>query len=267
MAEPGKLHASAPSASEPAVAEPGYAERARTLACRMRVGTLSTLSRKRTGWPYGSLMPYAPDERGNPLFLISSMAVHTQNLEADPRASLLICDVREQEDTLGSPRLTLMGEVKKVAAAQLPQIRESYLKRYENARHWVDFGDFAFYRMDIADVYFVGGFGVMGWVSAAEYGSAQADPLADAAPAIISHMNQDHSAALLALAQAFGAGDARQAVMTSVDRLGFEVRLQTGERVSGKRIPFPQEVRSAAQARTVLIEMTRNAGDGERRNM
>jgi putative heme iron utilization protein len=55
-----------------------------------RTGTLSTLSRRHPGHPFGSVMPYAPDERGLPLLLISSMAMHTQNLEADPRASLLL---------------------------------------------------------------------------------------------------------------------------------------------------------------------------------
>jgi len=68
--------------------EPTHAERARTLVYLGRVGSLSTLSRKRPGWPFGSVMPYALDEIGRPLFLISSMAMHTQNLTEDTRASL-----------------------------------------------------------------------------------------------------------------------------------------------------------------------------------
>lgn len=253
------MHAGAPPSDRGDAPEPGYAERARTLAFRMRTGTLSTLSRKRQGWPYGSLMPYALDGRGNPVFLISSMAVHTQNLQADPRASLLIFDNGEHEDILGTARLTLMGEVRNVSPDNSSEIRESYLKRYRNARYWVDFGDFAFYRMEIADVYFIGGFGVMGWVPAKEYASAQPDPLADDAPAVVSHMNQDHRAALLALARASGAQDAETAAMTSVDRLGFEVRLQAGQRQYGRRIAFPREVKNSADARAVLIEMIRKA--------
>ena len=69
--------------------EPTYAERARTLIHLGRVGALSTLSRKHSGWPFGSVMPYALDDSGRPLFLISAMAMHTQNLQAEPRASLL----------------------------------------------------------------------------------------------------------------------------------------------------------------------------------
>src|ERR1035438_4272179 len=73
----------------PQFPEPTHAERVRTLVSLGALATLSTLSRKRPGYPFGSLMPYAIDERGRPIFLISNMAMHTQNLQADPRASLL----------------------------------------------------------------------------------------------------------------------------------------------------------------------------------
>jgi hypothetical protein len=38
------------------------------------------------------------------------------------------------------------------------------LARYANSKYWVDFDDFSFYRMQVVDVYYVGGFGVMGWL-------------------------------------------------------------------------------------------------------
>ena len=57
-----------------------------------RIGSLSTLSRKQPGFPFGSLMPYALDRQGHPIFLISTMAMHTQNLQADPRASLFVTE-------------------------------------------------------------------------------------------------------------------------------------------------------------------------------
>src|SRR5207245_3655445 len=80
--------------------EPTYAERARTLIHLGRVGSLSTLSRKHPGWPFGSVMPYALDVTGRPIFLISSMAMHTQNLLNDPKASLLVTQ-SEAPDPLG----------------------------------------------------------------------------------------------------------------------------------------------------------------------
>ncbi|MFQ5960726.1 MAG: HugZ family protein, partial [Candidatus Methylomirabilales bacterium] len=163
----------------PAVPEPTYAERARTLLHIGRVGSLSTVSRKHLGWPFGSVMPYGLDERGQPIFLISDMAVHTQNIGGDPRASLLVTPPEWSGDPLGAARVTLLGNVSLVPAEEREQTRSLYLARYENAKYWVDYTDFNFYRLEVLDVYFVGGFGVMGWVSAEEYGLADPDPLAD----------------------------------------------------------------------------------------
>src|ERR1700739_127262 len=79
-----------PGPSPPHPPEPSYAERVRTLISLASIGTLSTLSRKHSGFPFGSLMPFALDPAGCPIFLISNMAMHTQNLKADPRCSLLL---------------------------------------------------------------------------------------------------------------------------------------------------------------------------------
>jgi len=106
----------------------------------------------------------------------------------------------------------------------------------------VDFEDFAFYRMDLVDVYYVGGFGVMGWVSASDYETARPDPLADAATGIIQHMNADHRDALILLARMFGGVESQEATMTAVDRLGFHVRLKTQDGMRGARIAFLREV-------------------------
>jgi putative heme iron utilization protein len=261
MSDPlSRRHASGTVAPDQAPApEPTYAERARTLVHLARVGALSTMSRKHPGWPFGSVMPYALDDSGRPLFLISSMAMHTQNLEADPRASLLVTQSEGAVDPLGASRLTLMGEIKKVLDEDKVVVRKIYLARHENARYWVDFEDFAFYRMEVSDLYFVGGFGVMGWVSAADYLNSEADPLAEVAPAIIEHMNKDHSDSLLLLARVFAGAEADQATMTSVDRLGFHVRLKTPERVRSVRIAFLVQVRSVADARKVMEQMVRLA--------
>jgi len=152
-----------------------------------------------------------------------------------------------------------MGKVSQVAGEELKDVRERYLSRHENARNWADFGDFAFYWMEVVDLYFVGGFGVMGWVAAQEYYRAEADPLADVAPSIIQHMNQDHADALVLVARAFGVLDAREATMTSVDRLGFGLKLKREDGMDGARIAFSREVRDDQEARAVLIEMIRQA--------
>lgn len=239
--------------------EPSYAERARTLVHLARSGMLSTLSRRHPGHPFGSVMPYAPDDQGAPLLLISDMAMHTQNLEADARASLLATQPGWTEDPLAGGRVTLMGRAARVSDGERGTAREAYLARHPKAAFWVDFEDFAFWRLDVTDVYFVGGFAAMDWVTGEGYAAARPDPLADAAEGILEHMNRDHTDALLTLARAHADAAAEEATMLSVDRLGFRVRVRSGERLQGVRMSFPREVTTAEKCRSVLIEMIRDA--------
>ncbi len=241
----------------PPVPEPSFAERARTLFYLGRIGTLATVSRKQPGFPFGSVMPYGLDAQGRPIFLISTMAMHTQNLQADPRASLLVTQPEAEGDPLGASRVTLLGNVQRIPPSEVADARALYLTRYENSKYWVDFEDFAFYRLEPVDLYYVGGFGVMGWVEASDYQAAKPDPLADAAAGILTHMNADHADALIMLAKGFTGIDAEQATMTAVDRLGFNVRLKTPERVRGARIAFLREVCSPDDTRKVLVEMVK----------
>jgi len=185
--------------------------------------------------------------------------MHTQNLQADPRASLLVTQHEASGDPLGESRVTLLGNVLLIPEPEVAEPRTLYLARYENSKHWVDFEDFSFYRMDVVDVYYVGGFGVMGWVTASEYDHAQADPLADAAAGIKEHMNTDHKDALILLARVFAGIDAQEAAMISVDRLGFHVRLKTQDGMRGARIGFVREVSNAEETRKVLVEMVQQA--------
>ena len=238
----------------PSAPEPSFAEQARTLVHLARSGTLGTLSRRHPGHPFVSVMPYAPDERGRPLVLISGLAMHTQNLDADPRASLLVAQ-SGHEDPLAMARVTLMGRAGRLPASERGAAREAYLARHPNAVHWVDYGDFAFWRLDLTDVYFVGGFGAMDWLTAGGYEAAGADPLADAASGIVQHMNADHADALVLYARVWGSPAAEAAEMTAVDRLGFRLRVRTADGLQGCRVAFPREVRDAGQCRRVLIEM------------
>jgi heme iron utilization protein len=248
-----------PASDQPPLPEPTFAERARTLMYLGRIGSLSTLSRKRPGFPFGSVMPYGLDDRGRPIFLISTMAMHTQNLQADSRGSLLVTQEDTGGDPLGASRVTLVGNVLQIPQPELAEARRLYLARYANSKYWVDFEDFSFYRMDVVDVYYVGGFGVMGWVTASEYDRSQPDPLADSMAEIIRHMNADHSEALVLLAKKFAGIESQEASMTAVDRLGFHVRVKTNDGMRGARIGFLREVRNPAETRKVLVEMVQQA--------
>jgi len=202
------------------------------------------------------MMPYAADALGRAIFFISGMAMHTQNLQQDGRASLLITQPDVSGDPLGAARLTLLGDVAEAPAAE---VRDLYLSRYENAKYWQDYTDFAYYRLEVSGVYFIGGFGVMGWIAAEDYASALPDPLAEVAPGIIQHMNKDHADSLLLIARRFTGEAADEAAMTAVDRLGFHLRLKSGDRIHGRRVAFLREAKSSDAARSVLIEMVQQA--------
>jgi len=243
----------------PQLPEPTLAERARTLLSLVPTGTLSTLSRKHSGFPFGSLMPFALDSAGRPIFLISNMAMHTQNLKEDPRCSLFVGQASAHEDALGAARATLVGHAAPVPEQDHASVRQQYLARHENSRYWVDFSDFSFFRLQPVDLYYVGGFGVMGWVEAPDYQHATPDPLAEAAPGILAHMNADHVDAMILLAKSHAGIEATEATMTSVDRLGFSLKLKTKDGVKGTRINFLREVATPQDTRAVLVEMVQQA--------
>ena len=103
------------------------------------------------------------------------MAMHTQNLQADTRASLLVTAPDVGGDALGAARITLVGNVQAIPQPAVPEARNLYLAHHTSSMYWADFEDFSFYRMDVVDVYNVGGCGVMGWVSASDYDRTRPD--------------------------------------------------------------------------------------------
>ena len=136
-------------------------ESARTLLRGTGQGVLSTFSVKVPGYPFGSLLPYALDPQGQPVFLVSSLAVHTKNLLADPRASLTVV---EQTDApaAAAGRLTLVGDAVRVTESE--EVSLLYLERHPEASQWLGFGDFSFWRLETKAIYYVAGFGAMGWI-------------------------------------------------------------------------------------------------------
>ncbi len=184
------------------------------------------------------------------------MAMHTQNLKTDPRCSLFIGQALADGDPLGVSRATLIVMPNRSANTRL-HLWEIYLGRHENSRYRADFSDFGFFRLQPIDLYYVGGFGMMGWVEAKDYEEAAPDPLAEAAPGILGHMNADHVDSMVLLARSLAHIEAADATMTAVDRLGFNFRLKTDDGMKGTRINFPREVFSPQDTRTILVDMVR----------
>jgi len=242
--------------------EPSHAERARTLVAAQSRGALSTIALKPAGTPFGSVVTYGLDGDGQPCFFVSTMAEHTHNLDADPRASLLVVeDTPEGADPLASGRVTLLGTA---GAVDDPEERAGARAAYlaaNPAAFYVDYGDFRCIRLAVTEVRYVGGFGRMSWVDAQSYVAAQPDPLWADATGIVSHMNTDHADALVTLCHHdAGRSDVVAASMTAVDRYGFEVVADLEkDRREALRIGFRTEQTTAEGVRRELVGMLHRA--------
>jgi putative heme iron utilization protein len=231
--EDSKGRPGTPRAVPPPAAEPTHAERARTLVAGSNRGVLSTLALDPPGYPFGSIATYALDGAGRPIVFVSTMAEHTRNAAADPRASLIVAEPVAGvigdtpnpggSDPLAAGRVTLVGDLLEVEPGERPAVRDVYLDANPSSAYYIDFGDFSFWRLEVRRVRYVGGYGRMSWVEAADYAAAEPDPLAgEPAAGIVEHMNAEHTGNLVLMARAFGARpEATSAVMTAVDRYGF----------------------------------------------
>ncbi len=123
--------------------------------------------------PFVTLVSIAFDDEGRALLLLSRLAEHTANLEACNRASLLVTEAAGTEtDPLASGRVTLVGTCVKVLDAEVNACRERYLRAHPEAKTYVGFADFGFFRLAPEQVRYVGGFGRMSWVDARDYADA-----------------------------------------------------------------------------------------------
>jgi putative heme iron utilization protein len=186
------------------------------------------------------------------------MAMHTKNVLADPHATLLIVQAAGDGNPLGAGRISLMGEVLPVENQQeRAEVEAGYVERNPSARNYLQFDDFRFFKLHLVDIYFVGGFGVMGWITAEEFKSAKPDPLVDVAAGILQHMNQEHRKSMVKLAAHRCGLAAEDAEMLSVDRLGFNLRVRTHEGMKGVRLAYDAPAESAEAVRHALIDMVR----------
>jgi putative heme iron utilization protein len=217
-----------------------------------RSGALATLM-PGSGDPYCSLVNVATTADGAPLLLISRLAVHTRNILADPRVSLMI-DERKEGDPLQGARVMLMGTA---AATEDPDARRRYLDRQPEAEMFASFADFAFYRMTLTAAHLVAGFGRIVDLKPRDILTETGDAaeLLAAEPEILAHMNGDHADAVrLYATKLLGAADGNWRCV-GCDPEGLELQLDR----TALRLPFPQRVRAPGVLRQVLKQMAEQA--------
>jgi len=228
------------------------AQAAKKLLRESRSGALATLFAG-SGDPYCSLVNVATEASGAPLMLLSQLALHTRNLKADPRASLML-DERKAGDPLEGSRIMLMG---KVAAADDPVARARYLARHPQAEAFAGFGDFAFYQFAVERAHLVAGFGRIVDLTAERIltdltGAAE---VLEQEGGAIEHMNADHADAVrLYATKLLGAPDGAWRCV-GCDPEGLELQLDG----AALRLPFPQRVTGPGALRDMLVQLAREA--------
>lgn len=235
-------------------ATPSAAEVSKTLLRAALKGGLATLD-KGSGHPYASLVTVATEPDGTPLLLISKLALHTQNLAVDARASLLIDGTSPTGDTLAGGRVTFIGRLEPSESATA---RARFLARHPAAEVYADFPDFRFHALRIERAHFIGGFGRIVDIEAKSLMTdiSEATALIEAESGIIAHMNEDHADAVALYAEQLGkvAGGAPWR-MSGIDPEGCDLIGAT----QGVRIGFPEKIKTAGDARRVLVQLVGEA--------
>jgi heme iron utilization protein len=225
---------------------------AKKLMREARSGALATLMAG-SGDPYCSLVNVATAADGAPLLLISKLAVHTKNILADARVSLML-DERKEGDPLQGARVMLMGRAER---AEDDSARRRYLARQPEAEMFAGFGDFAFYKIELKSAHLVAGFGRIVDLTAGDILTdiAGAEALIAAEPEVIEHMNADHGDTVrLYATRLLGAPDGDWRCV-GCDPEGLD--LQNGR--VGLRLPFPQRVNGSGPLRQVLKQLAERA--------
>jgi len=230
------------------------AKAVRSLLRRSRQGALATLMTG-SGDPYCSLVNVASHPDGSPILLISRLAIHTKNLLADARVSLML-DERAEGDPLEGSRIMLSGHAEEVASER-EVVRRRYLNAHPSAEAFVDFKDFSFFRIRPTGTHLVAGFGRIVDLKPAQFLTELADAgaLLEAEQGAVEHMNTDHRQALgLYATRLLGAApdDWR---CSGVDPDGID--LQAGN--EALRLDFPERVTGPGELRKILVRLAEQA--------
>ncbi|XP_019154061.1 PREDICTED: uncharacterized protein LOC109150572 [Ipomoea nil] len=234
-------------------------EEVRTVLGYSLRGVLSTFSQKHEGYPSGSMVDFACDAYGSPILATSSLAVHSKDLLANPKCSLLVAkDPEDRTDLV----IIVHGDAVPVSETDKDAVRAAYLARHPDA-FWVDFGDFQFLRIEPKVVRYLSGVATAllgsGEFSKEEFRAAKIDPIYQFSKPISSHMNEDHTEDTKLIVQHSTSVPVEFAYILDVDSLGFNVKAGYQGSTFKLRVPFPRQAVDRKDVKMLIVEMLQAA--------
>ncbi|MBR1266945.1 HugZ family protein [Bradyrhizobium sp. AUGA SZCCT0222] len=228
---------------------------ARSLLRRSRQGALGTLMAG-SGDPYCSLVNIACHFDASPILLISRLALHTRNILADSRVSLML-DERAAGDPLEGARIMLAGRAEEATGDQGEILRRRYLNAHPSAEVFVDFRDFSFFRIVPIGAHLVAGFGRIIDLTPQQFLTdiSDAEGLLEAEQGAVEHMNEDHREAMNLYATRLLGADSADWACTGCDPDGMD--MQAGS--ATLRLDFPERVTNGTALRKMLVRLAGEA--------
>ncbi|KAI9161365.1 hypothetical protein LWI28_016726 [Acer negundo] len=212
---------------------------------------MSRMHHRREGYPFGSLVDFVPDLMGHPIFSFSPLAIHTRNLLADPRCTLVV--QVPGWSSLSNARVTIFGDIFPLPEDQQEWAHKQYIAKHQQcpSQQW---GNFYYFRMqNISDIYFIGGFGTVAWVNVEEYEAIQPDKIAvDGGEQNLKELNAIFSKPIKELISAEAEID--DAALISIDSKGIDIRVRQGAQFKIQRLSFDGEhgVETLEEAKAAL---------------
>jgi putative heme iron utilization protein len=230
---------------------------ARSLLRRRRQGALATLMTA-DGAPYCSLVNVASHADGSPILLISRLAVHTKNILADSRVSLML-DERNAGDPLEGARIMVAGRAEEVGSNELDVLRRRYLNAHPSAEAFAEFKDFSFFRLAPSSAHLVAGFGRIVDLRPEQFLTdiSDAAPLLEAEQGAIEHMNADHRDAMQLYATRLCGAEAVDWRCTGCDPDGMDMEADG----MTLRLDFPRRIVTPTALRQILKQFADQARD------
>jgi len=225
----------------------------RNLVEHARFGHLCTMMsgmhHRRAGYPFGTLIDFAADGAGYPIFCLSPLAIHSRNLLEEPRASLVV--QMPGWTGLANARVTIFGDVYQLPPEMQTSARDIFFAKHANERkeRWVS-GNFVYFRMNkIVDIYFVGGFGTVQWIDPGEYINSKPDDVVLQTPTrTLQTLNELFSRDLVKLISPSLPQPVDELIFISIDASGADVRVRMGSEFSVERLGFSSKVHNVEEA-------------------